>query len=582
MNALSNLYHTIEAKPKTAFGITFLFLIAYQLISAFIGFELCDSGFYMVFYDNIFQNPECVEYNFMYYLSGVIGGAFMTLFPDAGIFDMRILGIVNNMIIIYLLYKLFRKQIPMSAIIIGCVLVAISYIAMPISFYNDLITSLLYTSAIFYIFKGLNRNKYLYFIISGIIIGINSFSRIPNILDYGIILLVILHALYYRETVCLCINRCLVFTVSFIIGIMGIISLMKVWGHYEPFVNNMRELLFIAEDDSGTSSHTLSNMIFAQVRIYYLVLKLGIKIVLLYIIFWGSAKYIKKEVVLLPVRIIVFSLLAILFYKENVVFTLCAFSMVGILGNIVLNKDKEIKMLSWAGLSMIMIIPLGSDGGMVNNGSIIYWLGMPMAISFYLSIQNIHIPAIPQWAVRQTLLLTLGVYILACGAKAICDGVYFDGGPLFEKRYSIQNDRVKHIYTSRERAQILNDLLIGIKPYIKQGDHLFAYGSIPAINYMTRTKPFIGCSWPELLGEPLFRHKLNNYSGPLPAILRQKFNSIGKEFGEPSENYLIDCGIETGPFRSNKKHRVINEFIEKNKYKTVFENQYFVLYLPEK
>ena len=53
MNALSNLYHTIEAKPKTAFGITFLFLIAYQLISAFIGFELCDSGFYMVFYDNI-------------------------------------------------------------------------------------------------------------------------------------------------------------------------------------------------------------------------------------------------------------------------------------------------------------------------------------------------------------------------------------------------------------------------------------------------------------------------------------------------------------------------------------------------
>ena len=62
-------------------------------------------------------------------------------------------------------------------------------------------------------------------------------------------------------------------------------------------------------------------------------------------------------------------------------------------------------------------------------------------------------------------------------SKGHCDGVYFDGGPLFEKRYSIQNDRVKHIYTSRERAQILNDLLIGIKPYIKQGDHLFAYGS---------------------------------------------------------------------------------------------------------
>ena len=28
--------------------------------------------------------------------------------------------------------------------------------------------------------------------------------------------------------------------------------------------------------------------------------------------------------------------------------------------------------------------------------------------------------------------------------------------------------------------------------------------------------------------------------------------------------------------------QTIIEFIEKNKYKTVFENQYFVLYLPEK
>lgn len=49
MNALSNLYHTIEAKPKTAFGITFLFLIAYQLISAFIGSSYVTPGFIWFF-----------------------------------------------------------------------------------------------------------------------------------------------------------------------------------------------------------------------------------------------------------------------------------------------------------------------------------------------------------------------------------------------------------------------------------------------------------------------------------------------------------------------------------------------------
>ena len=582
MKIFSQLYHLIENNPGKAFGLTCLFLIAYQLITVFWGFELCDSGFYMTFYDNIFKAPESVEYNFMYYLSGVVGGAFIALFPDAGIFDIRLLGVANNMITVYLVYILFRKHIHVSAIIIGVLLIIISYVALPMAFYNDLMTCLLYVLAVFYLFKGLRSNSNLWFIISGIIVALNTFTRIPNVLDYGIILLIILHKLYYGETVRRCVGKCLVFTLSFITGIIGVILLMKFLGHYEYFINNLRELTSVAEDDSGTSSHTVTNMIFAQVRIYYMVFKFGIKIFLLYTILLLSLKYIRGILLQLLVRIAIFTVLGILFYRENVVIILCTFSITGLIGNIFLSTNKAIKMLSWAGLSMILIIPLGSDGGMYNNGSIIYWLGLPMAISFYFSIKNkILPPAVSVQTVRKTLLLTLAIYIFICGVKTIAEGVYFDGGPLFEKRFSIRNERTRHVYTSHERAIIINDLLAGIKPYIKENDCLFAYGSIPAINYMTRTKPFIGCSWPELLSVPLLKQKLNNYNGPLPAILRQKFDSIGKEFGAPDENYLIDCGVEAGTFKSNKKSRVINEFIEKNNYKIVFENQYFVLFLPQ-
>lgn len=582
MKIFSQLYHLIENNPGKAFGLTCLFLIAYQLISVFWGFELCDSGFYMTFYDNIFKAPESVEYNFMYYLSGVVGGAFIALFPDAGIFDIRLLGVANNMITVYLVYILFRKHIHVSAIIIGVLLIIISYVALPMAFYNDLMTCLLYVLAVFYLFKGLRSNSNLWFIISGIIVALNTFTRIPNVLDYGIILLIILHKLYYGETVRRCVGKCLVFTLSFITGIIGVILLMKFLGHYEYFINNLRELTSVAEDDSGTSSHTVTNMIFAQVRIYYMVFKFGIKIFLLYTILLLSLKYIRGILLQLLVRIAIFTVLGILFYRENVVIILCTFSITGLIGNIFLSTNKAIKMLSWAGLSMILIIPLGSDGGMYNNGSIIYWLGLPMAISFYFSIKNkILPPAVSVQTVRKTLLLTLAIYIFICGVKTIAEGVYFDGGPLFEKQFSIRNKRTRHVYTSHERAIIINDLLAGIKPYIKENDCLFAYGSIPAINYMTRTKPFIGCSWPELLSVPLLKQKLNNYNGPLPAILRQKFDSIGKEFGAPDENYLIDCGVEAGTFKSNKKSRVINEFIEKNNYKIVFENQYFVLFLPQ-
>lgn len=582
MNPFSRLYRLVENNPGKAFALTCLFLTAYQLISVFWGFELCDSGFYMTFYDHIFDAPESVQYNFMYYLSGVVGGAFMALFPDAGIFGIRLLGVATNLLAVALVYGLLRNRIPVSAIIIGVSLVVISYAALPMAFYNDLLTCLFYLLALFCLFEGLRRDSNLYFVIGGCVVALNTFARIPNLLDYGILLLVILHQLYYKESVCRCVVRCSIFTLSFLAGIAGILLWMKPWGHYDYFLNNLQDLFSVAGDDSGTNAHTLANMIGAQVRIYGRVFKFGVKILLIYGVLYGTRRYVKTILLRLPVQLVAFLLLAILFYRENAVIVLSVFSLTGLIGNIIVADSKEIKMLSWAGLSMMLVIPLGSDGGMFNNGSIIYWLGLPLAVSFFFSVKNkILPPALSVQNAGKTLGVTLGVYVLACVAKTAVGGVYFDGGTLFEKRFAIRNERTKHVYTTRERARIINDLLEGIEPYIKEGDCLFAYGSIPAVNYMTRTKPFIGCSWPELLSLPLLKQKLENYTGTLPAILRQKFDSIGPEFGLPDENYLIDCGVESGSFKSNEKSRVVNEFMEKNNYRIVFENQYFALFLPQ-
>ena len=110
-----------------------------------------------------------------------------------------LLGVVNNMITVYLVYRLLRRHIHVLAIIIGVLLVIISYVGLPMAFYNDLMTCLLYVLAVFYLFKGLRSNNNLWFIISGIIVALNTFTRIPNVLDYGIILLIILHKLVHHR-----------------------------------------------------------------------------------------------------------------------------------------------------------------------------------------------------------------------------------------------------------------------------------------------------------------------------------------------------------------------------------------------
>lgn len=75
--------------------------IVVQIPPLFMGVELCDSGFYLTFYDNIYSHPECVEYNFMYYLSGLTGGALLKIMHTA--LGMRIVGERSMCCVLYAL-----------------------------------------------------------------------------------------------------------------------------------------------------------------------------------------------------------------------------------------------------------------------------------------------------------------------------------------------------------------------------------------------------------------------------------------------------------------------------------------------
>lgn len=104
-------------------------------------------------------------------------------------------------------------------------------------------------------------------------------------------------------------------------------------------------------------------------------------------------------------------------------------------------------MLSWAGLSMMLVIPLGSDGGMFNNGSIIYWLGLPLAVSFFFSVKNkILPPALSVQNAGKTLGVTLGIYVLACVAKRQ-SGAYISTEALCLKNVLLSGTKGRSMFT---------------------------------------------------------------------------------------------------------------------------------------
>src|SRR5258706_10863361 len=166
--------------------VFFFLLFLYQLIFIFQGVDLSDEGFYATFYQQIFKNPEATQYNFMFWFSGIVGGAFDYVFHGLGIWGMRLAGILVTTSTIIITYNLLKKYLNRGYLKLGLLMV-LFFINNNLKeiHYNDL-SALFNVLAILYLFTGLKEDKLWKIFLGGLFVSLCTFTRLPNILSLGI------------------------------------------------------------------------------------------------------------------------------------------------------------------------------------------------------------------------------------------------------------------------------------------------------------------------------------------------------------------------------------------------------------
>jgi hypothetical protein len=549
----------------------------------------------MTFYQNIFSAPASVEGNFIYYFGGIIGGSFLKLFPDSGIIGIRVLGVINNMAIIYLTYRLLKNHIDDLALFIGLFIVTISFHGMPFEFFHNPLSILLFISSASALFFGLTRGKYIYIAFSGTFVALNTFTRLPNVLDLGLIFIIIVHFIIYKAKTNTLVKNCLAFLVSFTLSVAIILVLMKLLGHLAFYMNALHDIRNVALDNK--SSHGLISLLkinyLSYARLYH-----PAAIILFILTMLAIAEnVIKNRYILWIFRLLLSLLLWRSLLKIENVSILYIVSLTALVLIIWSNKtDKCLKLLSWIALFMIVVMPFGSNYALGNFGWFTCWISVPIAVSFIMRLfgQCFDVSLIINdrtekvqfigWKVKSAFVIFLLVFTLTCFQEIISNGCYFDAGSRFKKTWSINNDKAKYIFTTRARSKVINDVLAGIKPNLRNGECLFIFDSSPMLNYLTETRPFAGMSWPAGCDADVLKDKLEKakVKDGLPMVLRQKFWSVGVDVWKPSNTYLVDCGSEDGDLNTNKKVKVVNYFLLKYDYKELWSNDYYVLLAPVK
>lgn len=566
MRSLQHIKQTIDSRYGTSVAVTIVLLALWQLAVATFGVDLCDTGYYLTFFDNIFKNPASVEYNFMYYLSGVVGGVLDALLPEGGKWmAMRAASVLCNVGAMAILAWTFKRILPATAVILGFLMVVASLVQFPYTFNNDLMSALLWVAALTLTFKGLTEGRWYRLLLAGIIVGMNTFTRIPNVLAVGLAVMPFVAHYYNKNPWRDCWRQCGAMLLGVVVGVGAVIGMMMALGHWDIFKQNMADLLNVATGRSGAASHNAGGMVMEMLGFYKQCLLVGLKMAVLWLPLWVAWRYIGNRWLrwLIWIAVAIASLY-FMWHQSHIMHPLWVMCVAGLIWIICHGSNRALA--AWLGLFMLLVFPLGSDGA-TNNGGIIAWMAAPVAALLWQRRENVIFPLA---FIAVGLLQTLAV------------GAYFDGGHLWHKTATINDSRAAFIHTTPERAQVINETLAGLQPYVHEGDTLLCYGSIPMMNHLTRTVPAMGCSWPELLSADALTVRLADLEGELPLVLRQKFNNLGPYWSEATDDYLTTYSIVDDKFLQQEKMDALNHWMTNAGYNIVWQNQWFVLYSVEK
>jgi hypothetical protein len=141
----------------------------------------------------------------------------------------------------------------------------------------------------------------------------------------------------------------------------------------------------------------------------------------------------------------------------------------------------------------------------------------------------------------------------------------------------VENKYLKGIYTSKERANTVNELLNESAKYVKKNDYVLAYDAMPLYHYLTETRPFMYNSWPGEYLQDAFQNKLKESlqdRKKLPVVIKQKLNTLNSKWPD-NVNEIYSENKENLP-----RNLCINIFLRNYHYRKVWENVAFEIFLP--
>jgi hypothetical protein len=575
---------------KGCYAITIIVMFLYCLILSLQGFDLCDEGWVLSSYQQIYSCPETCEYYFLYYLSALVGGLWNSLFGCGGYFSFRLLNIIVILTTYTFLYLILKDICKKKYLIgVGYMIILLARNFMVVFHHNDL-TSMLAMAIAYFLYQSVKSDnesrisdvKPNYLFGSALLTGINIFSRIPNITLTGVIAIVLFINYFYSRDIKKLIKNIGISILGFFIGALLILAIMAVLGHLNIFASSIR-LNLLSAASSSSSSHSISNLLVVYAGNYLSIAK---SCVVYGIPFLACMLYINRFKKCSVILTVLYSIVVIYFtYKwiHSGIYTIYAIALLISCCSIYFYKaERNMIYLISIAAAIAFLLPIGSDYGIGNMGISAVIMFFPISVVLYSKLvsEKIHTEYGMKF-MRLSAVMFVAIFSFA-QLWLLLGRCYFDEGSRFDKHYLISESKLATTFTTKEKAEEMDVLLSQLKKYVKEDDYTIFFQNLAMLHYLTKTKPYMYNSWvwtydSENFEQHLKRaeHEIKN----LPVVVREKGILPGSDWLKQSDRWDREDSPNDMWYKP-KNITIIKDFLSRHNYMVVWEDDYFQIYLP--
>jgi hypothetical protein len=586
----------------------FLIVFIYHVIVIFQGLDFNDEGFHVAFYQQIFNNPESVQYAFWGWFTGIVGGTFMKMFPYLGIWGIRLLGAIISTATIAIAYNLLKRYLHNGYLKVSMILLSLFINEDAKNLYYNNLSAFLYFVTAYFIFTGLRDNKRWMLFAAGFFVGLNIFTRLPNLLGIGLILAIFSFGFMAKKNIRYTLVRSVIFLAGTGAALFTVYLTMRSLNHLFYFLESVKMISTSSKgakvDDGLDGAYGITHLLKVNMDDYVTALRFLVVFCIPVLITGfinrkarNGSNALRKAVWVFNIAMILSALLFSLTGRFTGFRLLELFTAVSLLSILVLFERKvtnDLKLLAIVGVLILLIHPFGSSAGIATVVVYSMWISFPIAVDYIARLKwaafDLKIETSAGVSSLQSVFTEMGFRILkwvlisviaiGCLYNVVKYPYLCDSHSRWLMRYSVNNRFMKGVFTSKARAETLNDLLNASSRYIHPNDIVLAYDCMPMYHYMTETRSYVRnpCIW--FYTTTLFEQQLafaETHEKVLPVIVRQLIKTTGDGSGwpetEPAENYLF--------FKRTKgKNDILNDFIKRHNYNEVWSNGDFQILVP--